>query len=43
VIAIIFEVFPAAGRKQDYLDIATGLRTELERSTASSPLSASRA
>ena len=31
MIAIIFEVLPAAGRKQDYLDLAAALRPELER------------
>jgi heme-degrading monooxygenase HmoA len=31
MIAIIFEVVPTAGRKQDYLDIAAGLRPELEK------------
>ena len=31
MIAVIFEVFPAAGRKQDYLDLAAALRPELER------------
>jgi len=31
MIAIIFEVLPAAGRKQDYLDLAAALRAELER------------
>jgi heme-degrading monooxygenase HmoA len=30
VIAVIFEVWPAAGRKYDYLDIAATLRSELE-------------
>ena len=29
--AVIFEVEPAAGRHQDYLDIATALRPELEK------------
>ena len=29
--AVIFEVEPAAGRRQDYLDIAARLRPELER------------
>ena len=29
--AVIFEVIPAPGRKQEYLDIAAGLRPELER------------
>lgn len=31
MIAIIFEVFPAEGRKQDYLDLAASLRPELEK------------
>ena len=31
MIAVIFEVRPASGRKEDYLDIAAKLRTELER------------
>ncbi|MBY0271556.1 MAG: antibiotic biosynthesis monooxygenase [Burkholderiales bacterium] len=31
MIAIIFEVWPAAGRKQEYLDIAAGLRPLLEQ------------
>ncbi len=31
MIAVIFEVWPAAGRKQGYLDLAAGLRPELER------------
>jgi heme-degrading monooxygenase HmoA len=31
VIAVIFEVMPAPGRKQEYLDLAAGLRPELER------------
>ena len=29
--AVIFEVEPQAGRRQDYLDIAAALRSELER------------
>ena len=29
--AVIFEVAPAAGRQQDYLDIAAALRPELEK------------
>jgi heme-degrading monooxygenase HmoA len=29
--AVIFEVEPAAGRKDDYLDIAAALRPELEK------------
>lgn len=31
MIAVIFEVWPADGRKQDYLDIAAGLRPLLEQ------------
>jgi len=31
MIAVIFEVIPAPGRRQEYLDIAAELRTELER------------
>jgi len=31
MIAVIFEVWPADGRKQTYLDIAAELRLELER------------
>src|SRR5262245_57898315 len=31
MIAVIFEVNPAPGRKQDYLDLAASLRPELER------------
>ncbi len=31
MIAVIFEVTPAPGRKQEYLDLAAGLRPELER------------
>ncbi len=31
MIAVIFEVFPAPGRKQEYLDLAAALRPELER------------
>jgi len=31
MIAVIFEVIPAPGRKQEYLDIAASLRPELER------------
>jgi heme-degrading monooxygenase HmoA len=30
VIAVIFEVSPAAGRRQTYLDLAAALRAELE-------------
>jgi heme-degrading monooxygenase HmoA len=31
MIAVIFEVWPAAGQKQTYLDIAATLKPELER------------
>jgi heme-degrading monooxygenase HmoA len=31
LIAVIFEVIPAPGRKQEYLDIAAALRPELEQ------------
>jgi heme-degrading monooxygenase HmoA len=31
MIAVIFEVWPAAGRKQDYLSLAAALREELGR------------
>ena len=31
MIAVIFEVIPAPGRKQEYLDIAASLKSELER------------
>jgi heme-degrading monooxygenase HmoA len=31
MIAVIFEVWPAPGRKDDYLGIAASLRAELER------------
>jgi heme-degrading monooxygenase HmoA len=31
MIAVIFEVWPADGRKQTYLDIAASLKSELER------------
>jgi heme-degrading monooxygenase HmoA len=31
VIAVIFEVWPAPGRKQEYLDLAAGLRPLLEQ------------
>lgn len=31
MIAVIFEVWPAEGRAADYLDIAAGLRPELEK------------
>jgi len=30
MIAVIFEVWPASGRKEDYLSIAASLRAELE-------------
>ncbi len=30
MVAVIFEVFPAPGKKQEYLDIAARLRPELE-------------
>jgi heme-degrading monooxygenase HmoA len=30
MIAVVFEVWPASGRKEDYLDIAARLRPELE-------------
>ena len=30
MIAVIFEVWPADGRKDDYLDIAASLRSELD-------------
>jgi heme-degrading monooxygenase HmoA len=30
-IAVIFEVIPIEGKKQDYLDIATALKPELEK------------
>ena len=30
MLAVIFEFEPAAGRRQDYLDLATGLRDELK-------------
>ena len=29
MIAIIFEVWPAEGRRQDYMDLASGLRADL--------------
>src|SRR5512147_985684 len=32
MIAVIFELTPAPGRKQDYLDLAAALQPELERS-----------
>jgi len=31
MIAVIFEVFPAAGKVEEYLDIATNLKPELEK------------
>ncbi len=31
MIAVIFEVWPAEGRQQHYLDLAASLRSELER------------
>jgi heme-degrading monooxygenase HmoA len=31
MIAVIFEVWPASGHKQTYLDIAAGLKSELEK------------
>ena len=31
MIAVIFEVWPNPGRKQDYLDIAARLKPELEK------------
>jgi heme-degrading monooxygenase HmoA len=31
VIAVIFEVVPAPGRQQDYLDLAASLKPELEK------------
>jgi heme-degrading monooxygenase HmoA len=31
MIAVIFEVWPATGRRQEYLDLAAALRPELER------------
>ena len=31
MIAVIFEVVPAPGRRQDYLDLAAALRPELEK------------
>ncbi len=32
MIAVIFEVWPAEGRADDYFDIAAALRSDLERS-----------
>jgi hypothetical protein len=46
MIAVIFEVWPAHGRKDDYLRLAASLRDELDHMdglTASSRSSASRA
>ena len=31
MVVVIFEVFPAPGKKQEYLDLAARLRSELER------------
>ena len=31
MIAVIFEVMPAPGRRQEYLDLAAGLRPQLEQ------------
>jgi heme-degrading monooxygenase HmoA len=31
MIAVIFEVWPNASRRQDYFELAAGLRSELER------------
>jgi heme-degrading monooxygenase HmoA len=31
VIAVIFEVWPAEGRAVEYFDLATSLRTDLEK------------
>jgi heme-degrading monooxygenase HmoA len=31
MIAVIFEVWPASGRKEDYLDIAANLKSDLEK------------
>jgi heme-degrading monooxygenase HmoA len=31
MVVVIFEVSPASGRRQDYLDLAAKLRSELER------------
>ena len=31
MIAVIFEVFPAPGRKQEYLDLAAALKPDLEK------------
>lgn len=31
MIAVIFEVWPAPGRRQEYLDLAASLKSELER------------
>ena len=43
MIAVIFEVWPADGRKQTYLDIAASLKPELERIDGFIRSSASRA
>jgi len=31
VIAVIFEVYPAAGKREEYLEIAAGLKPQLEQ------------
>ncbi|HET7157247.1 MAG TPA: antibiotic biosynthesis monooxygenase, partial [Hyphomicrobiaceae bacterium] len=31
MIAVIFEVWPAEGRRQEYLDLAAALKPELEK------------
>ena len=43
MIAVIFEVWPAEGRKDDYLRLAAALRSESIKPTASSRSSVSRA
>lgn len=43
MIAIIFEVIPAVGRKQDYLDIAAAMRPMVEEIEGLSALSAFKA
>jgi hypothetical protein len=43
MIAVIFEVWPKADRKQDYLNIAAELKPLLEKSMASFQSSGSRA
>jgi hypothetical protein len=43
MIAVIFEVILAEGRKGEYLEIAAKLRSELEAVKGSSRLSASKA